>query len=305
MFEDIIKTIFNVGYTVWNSLIEIAMTLFTTSPTAASADVYTVTHNLYLAIADIALPIAILFFIFAICKDVMSAPADQQLRKFLSDALKFTIMVAVLANLWEVMGYVMQVADGVTDKLAASAGNASYQMTMSGDLEAAIIEVAQQKPDPNDLEGLGFMEKIIETIGQWTGIVFSWLLFFISAVISLCIIVASCVNILSSAFQRIIKPLAILPFASITVAMASGTHEAGRVTTNYVKTFFGFCISGAFMVICVKLGVALTNGGLIAFDFASMETTQKMLAICVQNMITPIVIAGLVKGTDSMISRIF
>ena len=141
-----------------------------------------------------------------------------------------------------------------------------------------------------------FLEKYLE-------IAMTKLLFFIASIVTLGIIVASCISILSSAFQRILKPLAILPFSSITVALASGTHEAERVTTSYIKTFFGFCISGAFMVICVKLGTALTNGGLIAFDFANLSTNEKLLYISVQNMITPIVIAGLVKTADSVIGR--
>ena len=141
-----------------------------------------------------------------------------------------------------------------------------------------------------------FLEKYLE-------IAMTKLLFFIASIVTLGIIVASCISILSSAFQRILKPLAILPFSSITVALASGTHEAERVTTSYIKTFFGFCISGAFMVICIKLGTALTNGGLIAFDFANLSTNEKLLYISVQNMITPIVIAGLVKTADSVIGR--
>ena len=46
--------------------------------------------------------------------------------------------------------------------------------------------------------------------------------------------------------------------------MASGSHEAERVATSYLKTFFGLCLSGAFMVVSVKLGVALANGGFIS-----------------------------------------
>lgn len=120
---------------------------------------------------------------------------------------------------------------------------------------------------------------------------------------SLGITVASCISILSGAFQRILKPLAILPFSSVTVAMASGTGEASRVTANYLKTFFGFCISGAFMVISVKIGVALINGGLIVFNYKSMDITSKLLYITVQNAITPIVISGLVKANHISIEE--
>ena len=56
------------------------------------------------------------------------------------------------------------------------------------------------------------------------------------------------------------------------------------------------------MVVSVKLGVALTNGGFISPpDGASINT--EVLYIAVQNMVTPIIIAGLVKTTDSTIAR--
>lgn len=56
------EDIFNTAYSIWNNLIEIAMTLFTTSPTAANGSVYSTCKNIYTAISDIALPIAIVFF---------------------------------------------------------------------------------------------------------------------------------------------------------------------------------------------------------------------------------------------------
>lgn len=297
------ESIFQTAYGIWNSLITVAMTLFTTSPATASGSVYSTTRTLYNSISDIALPITIVFFLIAICKDVTSSPPEQQVRHFINDALKFGIMVGILANLWDVMGYVMQIADGVTDRLA-SYGNAPYLMGMSTDLSNAITEVEELSP-ATEIHFSSFGSDLISFAKEFLEIALTRLLFFIAALMTLVITVASCISILSSAFQRILKPLAILPFSSITVAMASGSQEASRVATSYIKTFFGFCISGAFMVICVKLGVALINGGLIAFDFASMSTNEKLLFISVQNMITPIVIAGLIKTADSVIGRFF
>ena len=141
-------------------------------------------------------------------------------------------------------------------------------------------------------------------LSSWFDYIMTNFLFLIASIATLVIIVASSISILSSAFQRIIKPLAIMPFSSITVAMGSGGHESQRVMSQYLKTFFGFCISGAFMVVCVKLGVALTSG-LVAFDLTSLTLHEKVLYISVQNAITPIVIAGLIKGADSIIGRFF
>ena len=294
------EDIFNTAYSIWNNLIEIAMTLFTTSPTAANGSVHSTCKNIYTAISDIALPIAIVFFLIAICKDVISTPPEQQIRKFLNDAFKFCILVGVLANLWDVMGYIMQIADGVTEKVASNA-NSTYQMTMSAELADIISEVNDLKPT-TQIHFTSFGSDLIAFAKEFLDITMTRLLFFIAAIITLGAIVAACISIINCAYQRILKPLVILPFSSITVAMASGSHEAERVATSYIKTFFGLCLSGAFMVVCVKLGVALTNGGFISSpNGASINT--KVLFIAVQNMVTPTIIAGLVKSVDSTIAR--
>ena len=294
------EDIFNTAYSIWNNLIEIAMTLFTTSPTAANGSVYSTCKNIYTAISDIALPIAIVFFLIAICKDVISTPPEQQIRKFLNDAFKFCILVGVLANLWDVMGYIMQIADGVTEKVASNA-NSPYQMTMSDDLINIITEVSNLTPT-TQIHFTSFGSDLIAFAKEFLDIAMTRLLFFIAAIVTLGVIVAACISIINCAYQRILKPLVILPFSSITVAMASGSHEAERVSSSYIKTFFGLCLSGAFMVVCVKLGVALTNGGFISPpDDASVNT--KVLFIAVENMVTPTIIAGLVKSVDSTIAR--
>lgn len=279
------KDIYNVAFGIWNTLINIAVTLFTTSPTAANGDVYTTAKSLYDAISDISVPIATVFFLIAIFRDVVSAPPDQQTRKLFGSGLKYTIMLGILVNLWTIMGYVIQVADGITGKFSTEGGTYTMSMDDHPDLLAAITE--------------------IEDLSIWDGNnIFAKIMLFLAAIITLMITVSSCISILSSAFQRIIKPLVILPFSAITVAMGAGSGESTRVMTQYLKTFFGFCISGAFMLVCVKMGVALSNG-LIGFDMDSLSTYEKALYNSVQCAITPIVIAGLVKTADSVIGKFF
>lgn len=294
------EDIFNTAYSIWNSLIKIAMTLFTTSPTAANGSVYSTCNAIYNAISDIALPIAIVFFLIAICKDVISTPPEQQARKFLNDGVKFCVMVGILANLWNVMGYIMQIADGITDKVASNASS-TYEMEMSDELKNIITEVNNLAPT-TQIHFTSFGSDLIAFAKEFLDIAMTRLLFFIAAIITLGVIVAACISIINCSYQRILKPLVILPFSSITVAMASGSHEAERVATSYLKTFFGLCLSGAFMVVSVKLGVALANGGFISPPGdASINT--KVLFMAVENMVTPTIIAGLVKATDSTIAR--
>lgn len=291
VLAELIQGIYNVGYSIWNYLIDIAVSLFVTSPTAANGSVYATTHTLFLAISSISLPISVVFFLLAIIKDVMSTPSEQQLSQLMNDSMKFGVMVGILANLWAIMGYVMQIADGITADLAISA---NYDLALSSDLINIIIEATT-------LPTFDFTH-IGESIGDIIGFIFTVLLFFLTSLATLVIIIASAISIISCGFQRILKPLVIMPFASVTVAMATGSGEASRVTSQYIKTFFGLCLSGAFMVICVNLGVALSNG-LIVFDYASLTTFEKVLFISVQNAITPIIISGLVKSADTIIGK--
>lgn len=295
-----IEGIYEVAYGIWNSLLSIAMTLFTTSPSEANGSVYEITQTLYNSISGVSIPIAELFFLIAIYKDVVGSPAEQQLRRMYMNLIQFAIILVVLTNLWDLMGGIMGFADGLTTQLGISA---DYTLSMSTELQNVIAE-AGTKPEVS-IELTTFGEDIMEFFSAWIDWILTNLLFFIVSLVTLFIIVASSISILSSAYQRIIKPLVVIPFSTITVAMASGTSEASRTSWNYVKTFFGLCISGAFMVICVKLGVALTNGGLVAFDIDSLDLHAKVLYISVQNAITPIIVSGLVKGADGMIAKIF
>lgn len=279
-----IEKIYSTAYAIWNYFIGIAMTLFTTSPKVANGGIYATTYTLYRAIANIAVPIAIVFFLIAIFKDVLATPADQQIRKFASDALKFTVMIGILINLWTIMGYIMQIADGVTSSFA-SVTTGSYEFSPSSDLGVAITS----------LENID---------GFWTRLTARAILL-VGSFATFGVIIGASFSIVSCSFQRIIKPLVVLPFSSIAVAMGSGSnHDTNRIMVSYLKTFFGFCISGAFMVVCVKLGASLSDG-LVAFDMNSLGDLERVIFISVQNAVTPLVIAGLVKGADSMIAKMF
>ena len=289
---DVVKALYNCAFTIWNALMEIAMTLFTTSPkTAGGGTPYATVHTMFNAISDATIPIATVFFIIAIYKTVVSSPPEQQAQRFLMDALKYCIILFLAAKCWTIMGYVMTIADGITAKMGAVTG---YALTVNGDLEAIIDDVTTF-PD-------------FELSGEWITGIFSTLgccfLLLIGGIIIVFIMVASCLSIISSAFQRILKPLIILPFSGIAVAMGAGGHDISRSLLQYVKTFFGFCISGALMIICVKTGVTLCTN-LVNFDLTGASDIYKTILITVQCAITPIVISGLVKSVDSVVQRMF
>ena len=289
---DIVKALYNCAFFVWNNRRAVARALFPTSAKAAGGGTpYTVVHNFYNAISDATVPIATVFFIIAIYKSVVSTPPAQQAQRFLQDALRYCIILFVASNMWNIMGYIMTFADGITGKIATTG---TYTLSVSGDLES-IIDSCLEFP-------------AFELSGEWVASFWSCvgcsLLFLIGGVVMLFIMVASCLSIISSAFQRILKPLMVLPFAGIAIALGAGGHDISRSLVSYIKTFFGFCISGAMMVVAVKCGVSLCTT-LVNFDLSGSNDIYKCILITVQMAITPIVISGLVKGSDSIIARMF
>ncbi len=290
--EGVVKALYNAAFGIWNALIEVAMTLFTTSPkSAAGSGPYLISQQIFNAISDATIPIATVFFIIALYKTVVSSPPEQQAQRFLMDTLKYCMILFIAANLWSIMGYIIDFSDGITGRISATSG---YTLSMNGDLED-IIEDCLELPD-------------FELSGEWFSDLWSVvgcsLVFMLAGLILIFIMVASCMSIISCAFQRILKPLIILPFAGIAVAMGAGGHDISRSMFQYMKTFFGFCISGAVMIIAIKTGVRLCTN-LVNINLAGTSDIYKCIMITVQSAITPIVISGLVKGSDSMISRMF
>lgn len=287
---DVIKALYNCSFTIWNTLMQIAMTLFTTSPKSAGGGTpYSTVHTMFNAISDATVPIATVFFIIAIYKSVISAPPEQQAQRFLMDALRYCIILFVAANMWNIMGYIIDFSDGITSKMGTTSG---YTLSVNSSLESII----------NSTCALPSFELTGEWFSKLWSVIGCSLLFMIAGIVLVFIMVASCISIISSGFQRILKPLIILPFAGIAIAMGAGDHDISRSLLQYIKTFFGFCISGALMVICVKTGVTLCTT-LVNFNLAGSSDIYKVILITVQSAITPIVISGLVKGTDSIVQR--
>ena len=85
-------------------------------------------------------------------------------------------------------------------------------------------------------------------------------------------------------------------------SVVAGGHEIGKSMLQFLKTFFGFCISGAMMVVIIKTGCTLCTD-LVSAGLSGGSDIENCIMMTVQASITPIVIAGLVRGTDSIIAR--
>jgi len=287
---EIIKDLYSVSFFIWNSLIEIAMTLFQTSPkSAAGGSSFSTISGIYNSIAAATIPLAAVFFIIALYKTLIQTPPEQQAQKFLLDAIKYCIILFIASNLWNIMGWVIDFSDGITSAIGASG---SYKLEMNSSL-SRYIEETMKFPEFS-LNG-DCIVAYLEKVG-------CFLVFIISGVAMIFVMVASCISIISSAYQRILKPLIILPFSGIAIALGAGSQEGERSLWQYMKTFLGYCLSGALMIICIKIGYTLCTT-LVNFNLDGQSDMAKCILITVQALVTPIVISGLVKGCDHMVHQ--
>ena len=191
-----IESIYEISYKVWNTLIGLAITLFTTSPKSASGGaLYSTAHTLYLAIEAIALPICSLFFLIAIIRDVMQAPDGQKQKKMIWDMVKFGVIVLICGTLWELTGAVFDITDNITDVMAAnsdiSEDSSSYELDVSDELKTAISDFEDTNPE---FEVAHPFQSISDKVDYFS----EWIIFLICAISTLFITVSSCISILSS-----------------------------------------------------------------------------------------------------------
>lgn len=299
------RTLFEQAYNFWNMFIDIAVTMFIQSPTTANGgNLYNVAHNAYMAIQAISIPLATLCCMFAIIKDIISTPTNQQAKKLLIDLTKLGVLVAVLMNLWTFIGYIFQITDGLTNAISIT-GN--YHLQMDPGLES-LIDNVNNLENPINIDPWPPSE-FGRTLNQWVveelKILGTKGLLAGGGIATLVINIGAGLTILSASYQRIIKPLVIIPFGAISMALAAGTHEAEQTSRGFVKGLFGICISGAFMILCIKLGIELINTASVgfAFNLNSFDTYGKIVYYSAINCVTPLVIAGLVKGVDQLIAK--
>ena len=294
-----IEKIYETAFDIWNTLIVTAMTLFNTSPLEASGgSLVAVISPVYTILLDVGLIAALLFFLIAVIKETMSTPPGQQAQRMLMSGIRYGVILGILAKLWDIMRIIIKITDGIASD---SASTVDVTLTLSNDAKTIISNYFNNPPGFDILD-------IGKSLADWAGFMGMSFLFFILSIVTLFVVVASCISIISSAFQRILKPLIIMPFAAILVAHGAGTGDTERVMWQFLKTFFGFCLSGAVMIICIRLGVALCNGVPITGTIDATSTdpgviTSSMIYLTVQVAVTPIVVAGLIKSVDSIIAR--
>ncbi|MBP5324825.1 MAG: hypothetical protein J6Y86_04950 [Pseudobutyrivibrio sp.] len=298
--REAIKGLFDVAYDIWNAMIGLSCDMFADSyRNGQAASLYNTAHSIFTTISGCTIPLATLFFIIAIYKTVSSTPPEQQARRFLLDALKYVIILYISSQLWNILGYMLDFASGITS--AINDGGAYGQISTGDD------NVVFQAVDDLKLSFGSHGLNIGEYISEALDIVVTILVYFIGGLASVIILGASGLTVIGVAFERIIKPLVILPFSAIVLGIGSCSGEGERLMWHYGKSLLALALSGAFMITAIKLGNAMFTTYNIADRIVTDHSGQIIRAIItiVQVDMTAIIITGLLKSMDSLVGKVF
>ena len=300
--KEAMKALFKAGYKIWNAMIGLSCDMFADSyRTGQSSQLYNTAHSIFNTISACTVPLATLFFIIAIYKTVSSTPPEQQAKKFLLDALKYAIILYLSAHLWDITGYIIDFASEITS--AINTGGAYGKI--DADNNAVVNAI-----DALDLSVKGHGLNIGEYILDALSLVVTILIYFIGGLASIIILGATGLTVIGVAFERIIKPLVILPFSAIVLGIGACSGEGERMLWHYGKSLLGLAIAGAFMITAIRLGNAL----FATFNFGNMFMEDPnatgndivfALVTIVQVDMTAIIIAGLLKSMDSLVAKVF
>ena len=97
-----------------------------------------------------------------------------------------------------------------------------------------------------------------------------------------------------------------LPFASVVLAIGSCGGEGDRMLWNYGKNFLGYCMSGAFIVVAIRLGMAIGSSNILRLTFGDggHPIVTSIGAIISLNL-AALITTGLVSSMESFMSKIF
>ncbi len=313
----IIEKMYSIAYKLFNNILNVAefphMTgrslanraatnTGLTAPNTNFSGLWQVAQGYFETMLVLTVPIATLFFIISIYNSVVENPPEEQAKHFVFDIIRYALVIVISANLYNILTCVTEVAEDTTD-IILDTGEQSSSSVYDYSYENSPIKAAveRRKGHPVDIKQFtkGNAVKFFDSI-------FEYITLFLGALITLLTFGVSAFTIVMAALQRIVKPLMMLPFSTIVIGMSACSGQGERTLMQYVKTLLGYCLSGVFMVMALKLGAKMATMNLIhlGYNFRGNSTIGALAGVV--NMNLPILITvGLIKSSEGFMGKVF
>ncbi|GEM_PF-2008248 len=283
-----------------------------------------IAKDCFTALESITIPIATIFFLISIYKAVISKAPEEQPKEFLLESIRFILIIFISTNLFTILTYITTFSEDLTDAVYAQQQQdttLSKYTSAGGDPNTGpdfwtqgmktITDAIKKNEESGDANPT-FKDLMDGDIIRFCEKIFTYLLYFLGGIATLLVFASSGYTIVMTTIQRIIKPLIMMPFATIVVGIGASSGEGERMMWHYAKSFLGFCLSSVFILMAIKMGLSLADVDLFKLsDVMSTDINDDgdrlMLAlIALFRVNLPVVITtGLVKSADSFMEKIF
>ena len=260
---------------------------------------WSIVQGIYTTVKAGAIPLATLFFIIALYKTVVSSPPEQALKKFLSDGIRYGLILFVIDKLDEIIVAIMKYADAFVKSVHVGTFSSLRNSQSTAILITRIESIDLDLSTVNAMDFGGTIETFFEQIGPF-------ILFFIAGVITILVLASSGITVIGIAYQRIIKPLAMIPLSTVILSMSCCSDEGTKTMWSMGKTFLGLCLSGGLFIIAIHMGYSIGDKlAEIAPALSEGRDWESAIIIVVRANIGAVITTGLLKSMDAMIQKAF
>lgn len=307
-----IKGIYSVAYSIWNYLISIVFPMLKQDPTNAFAVEYKAINAyegikiVYDGIRSALLPLLFIFFLIRIIKTLLSAPWEHIYKKALQSFLRFVIIIVIVNNLWNINTKAIKIVSAFNNDLIVrvdGSGTEGQKVNEQKDVNE-IMDDGGGGGTNYELTIPEEMDSLLKECDKYSFFDFGemtlLLLVLFGGIGTLGVIVSSCFTIIRTVYTRLLKPLIMLPFSGIIVAMSAGTEKMGQSVYTFYKQLFIYCLSGAVIAISIYMMKFLLQ---VTIPVSTSNAAIKLMILSLQNILAPVIVTSLVKEADQLMNR--
>ncbi len=263
----------------WHSLWDLVKTFF------ESIEVFTI-------------PIATLFFVIAIYRSVITKPADAQAKELVVNIVRYVAILVISLHLFDIVEWLTRLTEQITLSFYAGHKETNKEFFIKS---LNIINAALDAYKPPSLSNL-----FSGDIGVFFENLFVYVLYFLFALLTLSVFVASGFSMLMATINRIVKPLLMAPFSAIVLGIGACSGEGERMLWRFARNYIGLCLSGVFIIIALRFAPILETINLFDLNLIAGESQVSKAIMAVLSINLPVVFtAGLVKSADTFMGKIF
>lgn len=295
---DGVESLLNFAAGIWGNFMDIAIKIATADPTSGVyAGLHNVAKTAYNTIADVAISVAVIFYFIGLIKIAMQINGDENgFRRILEHLVKIVCMYCLIKNMMKLLDNILIIGADIASKIGTK------NTTFTFDVTTIMDRINKEIPFPK-IDSIWDISSSLVDLLRYVG---SSLILLFFALIATGVVVASAITIINVCYQRIVKPLVVIPFAGISAAMSCAEGEFGSSFIHFIKTFIGFALTSMFIVIAIRLGTQLASSSIFTSLFKnSPDGLTGAMYELLQFALAPMITAGTVKCSDSIISRLF